>query len=117
MFTHCSFDATKNSEPDVQIMVPLKYLSNFCRTIEMPLINSEVNLILTWSSNSGITNSRGVGKFAITDTKLDVPVVTLSIQDNSKLLQHLKSGFKRNVNWNKYLLKPELLRKNPNPFG
>ena len=67
-------------------MVSLKYLSNFWRTLEIPLINREVNLILTWSSTCVITNSTGVGRFAITDTKY-VPVITLSIQDNSKLLQ------------------------------
>ena len=68
----------------------------------MSLINCEVNLILTWSSTCVITNSKGAGKFAITDTKLYVPVVTLSTQDNAKLFQQLKSGFKRTINWNKY---------------
>ena len=65
-------------------------------------INCEVNLILTWSSTYVISNSTGTGRFAITDTKLYVPVVTLSTQDNAKLLQQLKSGFKRTINWNKY---------------
>ena len=87
---------------DVEIIVPLKYLSNFWRTLEMPLINCEVNLILTWSKDCVITNSEGEAKFAITETKLYVPVVTLSTQDNAKLLQQLKSGFKRIINWNKY---------------
>ena len=68
----------------------------------MPLINCEVNLILTWSSNCVITNSTGAGTFETDDTKLYVPVVTLSTQDNAKLLQQLKSGFKRTINWNKY---------------
>ena len=103
-----------NDEKDVEIMVPLKYLSNFWRTLEMPLINCEVNLILTWSSTCVITESNGAGTFAITDTKLYVPVVTLSTQENTKFLQQLKSGFKRLINWNKYLLKPELLAQNPN---
>ena len=80
----------------------------------MPLINCEVNLILTWSSACVITNSTGAGRFAITDTRLYVPVVTLSTQENTKLLQQLKSGFKRVINWNKYLSKPELLAQNPN---
>ena len=66
-------------------MVPLKYLNNFWRTLEMPLMNCEVSLILTWSSTCVITNYNGEGAFEITDTKLYVPVVTLSIQDNSKL--------------------------------
>ena len=80
----------------------------------MPLINCEANLILIWSSTCAITNSTGAGTFKITDTKLSVPVVTLSTQDNSKLLQQLKSGFKRVISWNKYLSKPELLAQNPN---
>ena len=102
------------NEKDVEIMVPLKYLSNFWRALEMPLINCEANLILIWSSTCAITNSTGAGTFKITDTKLSVPVVTLSTQDNSKLLQQLKSGFKRVISWNKYLSKPELLAQNPN---
>ena len=77
-------------------------LSNFWRTLEMPLINCEVNLILTWSKDCVITNSTGEGKFAITETKLYVPVVTLSTKDNEKLLQKLKSGFKKTINWDKY---------------
>ena len=80
----------------------------------MPLINCEVNLILTWSSTCVITNSNGDGTFAISDTKLYVSVVTLSTQENTKFLQQLKLGFKRVINWNKYLSKPELLAQNPN---
>ena len=102
------------NEKDVEIMVPLRYLNNFCRTLEMSLINCEVNLILTWSSTCVITNSTGVGAFKINDTKHFVPVVTLSTQDNAKLLEQLKSGFKRTINRNKYLSKPKLLRQNPN---
>ena len=90
------------NKKDVEIVVLLKYLSNFYRTLEMPLINCEVNLILTWSSTCVITNSTGAGRFAITDTKLDAQVVTLSTQGNTKMLQQLKSGFKRTINWNKY---------------
>ena len=82
---------------DVEKIVPLKYLSNFWRTLEMPLINFEVNLELTWSKDCVITNSTGEGKFQITETNLYVPVVTLSTQDNAKLLQQLKSGFKRTI--------------------
>ena len=73
------------NEKDVEIMVPLKYLSNFWRTLEMPLINCEVSLNLIWSPNCVITNSTGEGKFKITDTNLYVPVVTLSIKHNEKL--------------------------------
>ena len=87
---------------DVEIIVPLKYLSNFWRTLEIPLTNYEANLILTWSKDCVITNSTGKGKFAITETKLYVPVVNLSTKDNEKLLQQLKSGFKKTISWNKY---------------
>ena len=106
-------DGTK----DVEIMVLLKYLSNFWRTLEMPLINCEVSLILTWASRcvliaTAVQNQAAT--FEITDTKLYFPVVTLSTQENTKPLQQLKSGFKRVINWNKYLSKPELLAQNPN---
>ena len=90
------------NKKNVEIIVPLKHLSNFRRTLEMSLINCEVNLELTWSRDCVITNSTGTGKFAITETKLYVPFVNLSTQDNAKLLQQLKSGFKRTINWNKY---------------
>ena len=68
----------------------------------MLLINCEVKLILTWSKDCVINNSNGEEKFAITETKLYVPFVTLSTQDNARLLQQLKSGSKRTINWNKY---------------
>ena len=86
---------------DVEIMVPLKYLNNFWRTLETALINCEVNLILTWSSTCVLiatVNQNQNATFAITDTKLYVPVVTLSTQENTKFFQQLKSGFKRVIN-------------------
>ena len=82
-------DGTK----DVEIMNPRKYLSNFWRTLEMPLINCEVNLILTWSSTCVIVSNNIVNQgatFTISDTRLYVPVVTLSTQENTKVLQQLK---------------------------
>ena len=95
-----------NGTKGVEIMVTLKYLRYFWRTLEMPLINCEVNLILTWSSTcvfiaTNVQNQNAT--FAITDTKLYLPVVTLSTQKNTKFLQQLNSGFKRVINWNKYL--------------
>ena len=84
----------------VEIMVPLKYVSNFWRTLEMPLINCEIELILDWSANCVIistNNANQVPTFTITETNLYVPVVTLSTQDNSKLLPQLKNGFKRTI--------------------
>ena len=93
-------------------MVPLKYLSNFWTTLEMPLINCEIELILTWSRNSVIISTNIANQiltFTITETTLHVSLVTLSTQDNAKLLPQLKNGFKRTINWNKYLAKPELM--------
>ena len=106
-------DGTKN----VEIMVPLKYLSNFWRNLEMPLINWEINVILKWSANCVIVCTNVANQnttFAITDTKLYVPVMTLKTQDNTKLLQQLKSGLKIVISWDKYLSKPELLAQSPN---
>ena len=74
-------------------------------------------LNLTWSSTCVLISTNVQNQsatFAITDTKLYVPVVTLSTQENTKFLQQLKSGFNRVINWNKYLSKPELLAQNPN---
>ena len=103
-----------HNEKDVEIMVPLKYLSNFWRTLEIPLINCEVTLIFKCSPSCVITNSSGEGKFEITDTNLYVPVVALSTEDSENLLQQLSSGFKRVTNWNKYLSRPASLAQNPN---
>ena len=98
-------------------MIPLKYASNFWRTLEMPLNNCEIQLILTWCASCVIIYTdvnNQIATFTITETKLYVPVVTLSSQDIAKLLPQLKSGFKRKIHWNKYLAKPELLPWNPN---
>ena len=67
----------------------------------MQLINCEVNLILTWSPTCFISSPNGEMKFQITETKLYLPVVTLTTQDNAKLFEQLKSCFKRTINWNK----------------
>ena len=98
-------------------MILLNYLSNFWRTLEMPLINCEIELILDWPANYVIiyTNlANQVPTFTITETNIYVPVVTSSTQDNAKLLTQLKNGFKRTISWNKYLAKPELLAQNLN---
>ena len=102
---------------DGEIMVPLKYLSNFWRTFKMPLINCEVELLVDWSENCvGISTNiaNQVPTFTITEKNLYVPVVTLSSQDNAKLLTQLKSGFKRTISRNKYISKPALLTQNAN---
>ena len=108
-------DANKSGKKEVEIAVPLKYLSNFWRTLNMPLFNLEVSLSLTWSENCAITSmekrviintrrdvSPTGATFKITDTKLYIPVVTLSTKDDNNFLEQLKSGFKRTIKWNKY---------------
>ena len=105
---------------NVKIVTPLKHLSNFWRSLSIPLINCEVKLILTWFKNFVLKNkstrdgdynadlivckidNQENGIFQITDTKLFVPVVSLSKENDMKLLEHLKSGFKRTLKWNKY---------------
>ena len=79
-------------------MVSLKYLSSFWRTLEMPLINCEINLILAWSDKCVLSNDAKATTFAITDTTLYVLLVTLSTQGNGKLLQQLRPGFKITIN-------------------
>ena len=78
----------------------------------MPLIYCKINPILTWSEKCIISSATGETKFAITDTKLCVPIITLSTHDNAKLLEQLKSGFKRTINWNKYQSKISTRRHN-----
>ena len=93
-------DNTNNNASiiNVKIAVPLKYLSNFWRTLVMPLISCEINLILTFPVNCVISEGSGVTAFAITDTKLYVPVVTLSTQGNTKLLERNQQLTGRNIN-------------------
>ena len=85
--------------------MPLKYLSNFWRTLDMPLINCEISLILTWYKDCLISSATGETKFKRIEAKLYASVVTLSVQDNPKLWQQLKSGFKRTIKWNEYQTK------------
>ena len=90
---------------NVEIIIPLKYLSNFCRSIGLPLINCEIELDLSWTKDCVLieqNNSITGVSFAITSTKLYVPVVTLSINDNIKFSETMKQGFKRTISWNKY---------------
>ena len=97
---------------EVKIAVPLKYLSNFWRSLEMPLINCKIELSLKWIENCVLTtapigadaNATGADSatFKITDAKRYVSIVTLSAEDNAKLSKLLREGFKRSVYWNKY---------------
>ena len=91
----------------VKIDVPLKYLRNFWRSLEIPLISCKVEPLLRWYENCVLSNVAGDSAFKVTDAKRYVPVVTLSTEDNAKLSKLLTEGFKRSVYWNEYKVIPE----------
>ena len=112
------YDVNKNGTQEIELAIPLKYLGNFWRALNIPLISCEVFLELKWNKYCIITslerrqvdagppvvrdNAPTGATFAINDCKLCVPLVTLSKDDEIKLLTNLKSGFKREIIWNKY---------------
>ena len=117
------YDVNKNGTQKVELTIPLKYLSNFWRALNIPLISCEVSLELKWDKNCVITsleqrqvdagppvvkdNAPTGATLAINDCKLYVPAVTLSKDDEIKLLTNLKLGFKREIIWNKY--RPQMI--------
>ena len=118
---------------DVEIAIPLKYLGNFWRTSDIPLINCEITLVLSWYKEC-VLEGRALrnapnpqpnppiaaiesptdARFEITDCKLYVPVVTLSAEHDNKLLEQLKSGFSITIKWNKYMSQRSNQNKNNN---
>ena len=112
------YNVNKNGKQEIELAIPLKYLGNFWRALNIPLISCEVYLKLKWNKSSVITsleerqvdvgppavrdNSPTGATLAINDCKLYIPVVTLSKDDEVKLLTNLKSGLKREIIWNKY---------------
>ena len=103
-------------EKEVTIVIPLKYLGNFWRSLDIPLIICEITLILSWYKECVLVgrafrgppapaasriNSPTSAKFEITDCKLYVPMVILSAENDNKLLEQLKSGFRITIKWNK----------------
>ena len=109
------YDVNKNGTQEVELAIPLKYLGNFWRALNIPLISCEVFSELKWDKNCIVTSleQRDIGggnrdnaptgaTLAINDCKLYVPAVTLFKDDEIKLLTNLKSGFKREIIWNKY---------------
>ena len=95
-------DNTNNAGiANVKTLVLLKYLSDFWRTLKISLTNYEVTLDLNWSGNRVICDANSATTFAMNSRKSYLPVVTLLIEDNAKLLQQLRSEFKRTINWNK----------------
>ena len=90
---------------NVKVVVPLKYLSNFFRTLEMPLINCEIKLNLTWKKEFVLLTDNGNAVFIINDTKLHVPVVTLSKEDNKDFIKQKDKKFQRSIYSNEYKTK------------
>ena len=90
---------------NVKVVVPLKYLSNFFRSLEMPLINCKIKLNLTWKKECVLSNQNGAAVFIMNDTKLYVPVVTLSNEDNKYFIEQQNKGFQRSIYWNEYKTK------------
>ena len=90
---------------NVKVVVPLKYLSNFFRPLEMPLINCKIKLNLTWKKECVLSTDDGNAVFIINDTKLYIPVVTLSKEDNKDFIEQQNKGFQRSIYWNEYKTK------------
>ena len=88
-----------------KIVVPLKYISNFFRSLEMPLINCKIKLNLTWKKECVLSTDAGNAVFIINDTKMYVPVVTLSKEDNKDFIEQQNKGFQRSIYWNEYKTK------------
>ena len=124
------YDANRAGTKETEIVIPLKHLSNFWRSLDILLINCEVELILTWSKNCALADMtvRAAGndnkppaivaptglEFQRTDTKLYVAVVTLSRENKIKLIEKLKSGFKKAIKWNKYMSQMTIQNNNNN---
>ena len=105
-------DAARVGRLNVKVVVPLKYLSNFFRSLEMPLINCKIKLNLTWKKECVLStldddaaNPKNNAVFIINDTKLYVPVVTLSKEDNKDFIEQQNKGFQRSIYWNEYKTK------------
>ena len=92
---------------NVKIVVPLKYLSNFFRSLEMSLLNCKIKFNLTWKKECVLLNQAINAVFIINDTKLYVPVVTLSKEDNKDFIDQQHKGFQRSIYWNEYKTKEE----------
>ena len=133
-------DDNKANKNKINLVIPFKHFSNFWRLLKMPLINYEIELILTWPKNCVILSnarrntiaatevsaanvadvkpavnlSATSAPFKITDTKLYVPIVTLSTEDDNKLLEQLKTRFKKTIKWYKYRSEVSNQTKNNN---
>ena len=109
---------------NVKIVIPLKYLSNLFRSLEIPLINCKIKLNLTWKKECVLSTDNDVAApnlgnnpvFIINDTKLYIPVVTLSKEDNKDFIEQQNKGFQRSIYWNEYKTKGQDEVANANTF-
>ena len=97
--TEVAGDAAGVRRLNVKVVVSLKYLNNFFRSLEMPLINCKIKLNLTWKKECVLSTGAGEAVFIINDTRLYVPVVTLSKEDNAYFIEQQNKGFKRSIYW------------------
>ena len=103
--TEVAGDAAGVRRLNVKVIIPLKYLSNFFRSLEMPLINCKIKLILTWKKECVLSTGAGEAVFIINDTKLYVPDVTLSKEDNKDFIEQQNKEFQKSIYWNEYKTK------------
>ena len=112
-----NYNNGKSFVEDTKIVIPLKYLTNFWRLLEMPLINCKVHLELNWIEGCILSSAGSASKFEIADAKLHVPIVTLSTKDSENLTKQLSEGFKKSVYWNSYQKKPaKVIEKGKNLY-
>ena len=109
-------DLARVGRLNVEVVVPLKYLSNFFRSLEMPLINFKIKLNLTWKKECVLSTADDDAVFIINDTKMYVPVVTFSKEDNKDLIGQQNKGFQRSIYWNEYKTKGETKDADANNF-
>ena len=114
--TEVAGDAAGVRRLNVKVVVPLKYLSNFFRSLEMPLINCKIKLNLTWKKECVLSTGAGEAVFIINDTKMYVPVVTLSKENNKDFIEQQNKGFQRSIYWNEYQAKGETKYADANHF-
>ena len=103
--TEVAGDAAGVRRLNVKVLGPLKYLSNFFRSLEMPLINCKIKLNLTWKKECALSTDAREAVFITNDTKLYVPVVTLSKEDNKDFIEQQNKAFQRSIYWSEYKTK------------
>ena len=107
-------DNARAGRLNVKTVVPLKYLSNFFRSLEMPLINCKIKLNLRWKKECVLSTADDDAVFIINDTKLYVPVATLSKEDNKDFIEQQNKGFQRSIYCNEYKTKEQTEDANAN---